>query len=88
MKRALEIICLVLLMMALVLVEMMRINTPVASVYDLPAEQIAVEETAAPEVAATPEPTPEPAPAKRFCSNCGAPLNPGAQFCGECGTKQ
>jgi len=69
MKRALEIICLVLLLMALVLIEMMRINTPVASVYDLPEDVSAVQQevlpeaTAAPAPEATPEPTPEPTPA-------------------------
>ena len=41
MKRFLEIICLVLLMMALVRVEIMRIDTPVASVYHLPPEETA-----------------------------------------------
>ncbi len=23
----------------------------------------------------------------KFCSNCGAPVNPGARFCGKCGGK-
>lgn len=32
------------------------------------------------------QPKPE-APKKRFCTNCGYELNPGAKFCPECGTK-
>ena len=33
------------------------------------------------------KPKPE-APKKRFCTNCGAELNPNAKFCPECGSKQ
>ena len=33
------------------------------------------------------KPRPE-APKKRFCTNCGAELNPNAKFCPECGSKQ
>ena len=29
----------------------------------------------------------QPAGSKKFCSNCGAPMSPGAKFCSECGTK-
>ena len=29
----------------------------------------------------------EPLVAKRFCTNCGAPLAPGAKFCTKCGAK-
>ena len=36
-----------------------------------------------------PAPAPAPAPqnAPKFCSNCGAPLAPGAKFCSNCGAK-
>ena len=27
-------------------------------------------------------------PAERFCSNCGAPVTPGAVYCTNCGAKQ
>lgn len=39
------------------------------------------------EPAAVPEPEPEPKPAHeiRFCSECGSPLKPGANFCVNCG---
>ena len=40
-------------------------------------------------VASSPQPraASEPAPAKKFCSGCGKPLQPGAKFCSGCGTK-
>ncbi|MDT3366484.1 MAG: zinc ribbon domain-containing protein [Bacteroidota bacterium] len=63
------------------------------------AELKAKKETAA-AVAAKAEPKPKPAPkpkpeekpaeapaAKRFCETCGAPLDPDAVFCENCGTK-
>ena len=62
MKRVLETICLVLLCLALVLVEMMRINTPIASVYDLPPEAAVQQEQLVAEPEATPEATPETTP--------------------------
>ncbi|MFR7478286.1 MAG: zinc-ribbon domain-containing protein [Acutalibacteraceae bacterium] len=35
-----------------------------------------------------PVPAQAPAPAGPVCVNCGAPLEPGALFCGNCGTRQ
>jgi hypothetical protein len=52
----------------------------------------APEEPSAPPPEPSPEAQPEqpaqPAAAgRRFCTNCGAPLEPGMMFCGQCGTK-
>src|SRR5215469_8797164 len=32
-----------------------------------------------------PPPPPPTGAAQQFCSNCGAPINPGVKFCGNCG---
>ena len=46
-------------------------------------------EDASKDLASQPQPrtATEPAPAKKFCSGCGKPLQPGAKFCSGCGTK-
>ena len=30
----------------------------------------------------------KPLATEKFCKNCGVKMEPGAKFCGECGTKQ
>ena len=40
----------------------------------------------APEPVAEPVPEPPTAPTKKFCANCGTPLDPEYRFCLECGT--
>ena len=50
-----------------------------------PVEEVSAQETA--EEAPEQDPAEKELPVMRFCPECGAPLKPGAMFCGECGKR-
>lgn len=64
----------------------------VCNVYEYMDQNITRYLSTAPAPAPIPAPMPAPAPmpvqsANSFCTNCGAAVSTGANFCGKCGTK-